>query len=150
MKDHNVSDVAYCGLFCGDCVIKRGRLSSRATALAEVMKTPEFSRLAEALPGLHPEANRDLLEYGTCIRVLEALRALDCTASCRNGGGSKDCRIRQCCEKKTLDGCWECEGFERCETLAALEPIHQRGNVRNLIVIRDRGMEAFLEGEKEW
>ena len=42
--------VSYCGLYCGDCVIRRGELGSHAGVLLKEMETPEFERLAEGLP----------------------------------------------------------------------------------------------------
>jgi len=149
--DKSVSSlVSYCGLYCGDCVIRRGELGSRAGVLLKEMGTPEFERLAEGLPGIHPKTSSDLLEYKTCIKVLRAMCMLVCTAPCKNGGGGKDCNIRKCCIEKGLEGCWVCNDFEECKTLAILEPVNKRANIRNMIIIRNYGMETFLNYSKEW
>lgn len=144
------SDVAYCGLYCGDCVIRRGEVSARARQLLETMRTEAFARLARGLPRVAPGAAEGLREYETGMRVLASMCFLDCAATCREGGGSRDCAIRACCEARSLAGCWQCDEAEQCPTLGKLEPIHRGANLANIRKIRDEGMAAFLEGEKKW
>ncbi|MGQ4914327.1 MAG: DUF3795 domain-containing protein, partial [Candidatus Asgardarchaeia archaeon] len=34
------------------------------------------------------------------------------------------CKIRKCCQKDELEGCWECGEFETCKKLNFLSPNH--------------------------
>ena len=148
MQDH--SPVAYCGLFCGDCIIRERRIWSLSKDLLQRLRTPEFRKLAAGLPKLSPEL-KDLNYYDQCCSALAAIvDHIHCEEVCRDGGGSSDCRIRRCCREKGIQGCWTCGELEACETLAWLEPVHVDAHLRNLRKIRDFGMEAFLEGQKHW
>ncbi len=140
-------DVAYCGLYCGDCVIRKGELASVAGRLLASIQTVEFDKMARGLPEIFPEVCADLKDYPVCMRVLKAMMFLDCTQVCRAGGGSTHCAIRACCRTKGYDGCWQCDGFETCQTLAWLEPVHCGGHLENIRVIREKGMQAFLAGD---
>jgi hypothetical protein len=144
------SDVAYCGLFCGDCIIRTSELGSRAGQLLDAIKTDAFRKVATGLPQLMPELREGLAQYDPCCRALDAMRQLDCRRPCKNGGGSEACPMKQCCQTKAIAGCWQCETFETCETLAWLRPVHQDAHLRNPRTIRHLGIEAFLQGEKHW
>lgn len=143
-------DVAYCGLYCGDCVIRTGRLAALARALRHQMKTPEFTKLAEGLPEIKPEIFNGLKETERCLQVLDSMTHLDCERICHSGGGGQDCAIRKCCQDRGFQGCWSCGDFEHCETLASIDPVHKGAQVKNIRIIRQKGMHAFLNGQKYW
>jgi len=144
------TEVAYCGLFCGACVIRRGRIAALSKELLERMGTPEFQKLAAGLPTLNAALFEALREWQACFRVLGAMRHLDCERTCRDGGGTTACRIRECCRRKNMQGCWECDQFEDCETLSWLDPVHGDAHRQNIRMICRQGMRAFLDGEKRW
>ena len=79
------SGVAYCGLYCGGCVIREGNIGALADSLCRTMARPEFRKLAEGLPKLDAELFGDLKDHEECLRVLESMRALDCRKPCRQG-----------------------------------------------------------------
>lgn len=54
--------------------------------------------------------------YPLCYEVLGAMVKLRCRKICKDGGAAF-CEIRKCCQKKGIEGCWECEEFETCEKL---------------------------------
>ncbi len=151
--------IAYCGLFCGDCIIRKGEIWNLSKELLPRLQTPEFRKLAIGLPQL-TEVFEALQGYDPCCAMLEVIvDHLQCTTVCKQGGGSTDCQIRRCCQEKGIQGCWMCEMFEpfgcaqddiTCETLAGLNPIHQGAHLKNLRRLRDVGITAFLEGEKYW
>jgi hypothetical protein len=146
----DASHVAYCGLFCGDCIIRRGRIGKLADDLLNVIKTPEFQKISVGLPAILPDPFKALSKTDDCIDVLGAMSHLDCTRPCKQGGGSSECKIKACCIEKRIDGCWECEAFETCPTLAWLEPVNVGAHVKNLRILREQGMAAFLAGSKFW
>jgi hypothetical protein len=83
----NSSEVAYCGLFCGDCVIRNRKPGALSRELLDCIRTPEFHKLVEGMPKLEPELYDALKHYQTCCRVLEAMMHLDCHSICKDGGG---------------------------------------------------------------
>jgi hypothetical protein len=147
--DHH-AQVAYCGLFCGHCIIRQGMLHQSASDLLREIDRPEFQKLARGLPVILPEEFEPLAKLPDCRQVLVSLTNLDCTAICREDGGSKSCGIRQCCRRKGIEGCWLCGQFENCQTLAWLNPVNGDAHLQNLRTIRDRGMDNFLAGEIAW
>lgn len=151
MGDMNISnDVAYCGLYCKDCVIKNCRISERSHDLLKVMKKKEFEKLSIGLPLFNEKVFGNLSKVKQAISVLESMCDLDCEKNCKSDGGGSSCEIRKCCRKLGLDGCWECDEFEGCSTLASLDPVHERANLKNIRIIRDKGMNTFLYGKKYW
>ena len=144
------NEVAFCGLYCGTCVIRQGRLAHFAGQLLKSMKSADFTKLADGLPSIHPELMSDFKKSNTAIDVLTAMLHLDCTKSCRDGGGSSACKIRQCCQGKAIAGCWMCDHTDHCETLAWLEPVNKDAHLKNIKLIQTKGMQAFLDGEKFW
>lgn len=65
--------------------------------------------------------------------------------TCRNGGGPPFCRIRTYCQKKEIEGCWECDEFETYEKLDFLKFTHKNAHIKNLRKIRKQGINKFLE-----
>jgi hypothetical protein len=146
----NLSQVAYCGLFCGGCIIRREKIAARSHDLLRVIGAVEFQKVCAGLPAIAPDPFKALSKIDDCREVLDAMSQLDCKRACRQGGGSARCEIRKCCKQKKLRGCWECEAFEGCTILDWLKPVHGDAHRKNLRIIRDEGMRAFLAGKKNW
>ncbi|MEW6172879.1 MAG: DUF3795 domain-containing protein [Bacillota bacterium] len=89
-------------------------------------------------------------KYGDCYEVLGAMVKFRCKRAWKGGGGPPFCKMRKCCEKKGIEGCWECAGFETCEKLNFLKPSHGVAHIENLKKIRKQGVEEFLKGKKLW
>ena len=144
-------EVAYCGLYCGNCLIRNGKIGFLSKKMLDHIDTPEFQKLAAGLPNVLPELFCRLKNYQSFLLTLKAMTNLDCKHICKNGGGSTDCKIRRCCQKNSYDGCWECNDFfNDCNTLAWLNPVHDGTNVKNIRRIRMIGMEDFIKGPKLW
>ena len=75
---------------------------------------------------------------------------LRCTNACRGGGGNPFCKIRKCCQKEGIEGCWECNDFEKCEKLDSLKVNHGDAHIKNLTIIKKKGIDKFLKGKKYW
>jgi hypothetical protein len=146
----NNSLVAYCGLFCGNCIIRRGQIGELSAKLLQIMETPDFQKLAHGLPKLMPDQFRALERVEEGHRFLEALGHLDCQEVCKQGGGTTGCKIRECCQEKGIEGCWCCPQMESCKALDWLCPVNGDAHIRNLRILRDQGMAAFLSGDKNW
>ena len=136
--------VAYCALYCGNCVLRTGNVSDLARKLLEKFHEIKFEKWAKALAKISKEL-KAFENYNLCYEVLEAWDAMRCKNLCREGGGSSKCKIRICCQEKNLDGCWECENFEDCDTLAWLKPINGEVNLNNIRKIKTEGIDKFIE-----
>jgi len=143
MKE-NKELVAYCGLYCGDCFFYRGKIADLARDLRKELRRAKFDRVAEGIPF------KEFKHYKECYEVLGAMVRLRCKKACRGGGGPPFCKIRKCCQKKNIVGCWECEEFETCEKLDFLKPVHKDAHLKNLGKIKSRGVDKFIEGNRDW
>jgi hypothetical protein len=148
MNEEN--NVAFCGLFCGDCIIKNAKIGQISQQVLNIIGSWKFQKLEKGLPIISSDFWKNLKYVQDAKPVLESMCNLDCVRSCKEGGGTSSCEIRFCCQAKYLNGCWECEKMDSCSVLATIFPVHQGSNIKNMKIIREKGMEAFLAGEKDW
>ena len=73
-----------------------------------------------------------------------------CRKTCKGGGGPPFCKMRKCCQKKGIDGCWQCDEFETCEKLDYLKPVHGDAHIKNLRILHKKGIDAFVGGKTYW
>ena len=147
MTIHDESYVAFCGMYCEDCWIKKEGVSDLAVEMLQKIKSDEFKQLTNGLPKMMPIL-KGLAHYGQFVGALEAACFLACKKNCREGGGFPNCEIRKCCRQKAIKGCWECEEYKECAKLAWLEPAHPGAVMKNIENIRRSGIEAYLRGKK--
>ena len=140
--------VGYCGLYCGECFSYLGKVADLARDLRKELRQCKFDRTATALVNIPYFAN--LKDYQQCYQVLGTMVKFRCKNGCRGGGGSPACKMRTCCQKKGIEGCWECQEYETCEKLDFLKANHDDAHVKNLRIIDKKGMEQFLQGKKYW
>jgi len=140
----NTNLIGYCALYCGNCVLRIGKVADLCGALLEKFHEIKFEKWAKGLAALSEEL-KAFDKYESCYEVLETWEEMRCEKPCREGGGSASCKIRICCQKKNLEGCWECEKFEDCDTLARLKPINGEVNINNIRKIRTEGIDKFIE-----
>jgi hypothetical protein len=148
MKKQNKNLVAYCGLYCGDCFAYSGVIADLAKNLRKELRKVRFERIAENVSQI--PYFKVLTNYSTCYDVLGTIVKFRCKSTCRNGGGNPYCKIRKCCSSKQYFGCWECVDFEKCDILKELTPGHGNAIILNLWKIKNRGLENFLNGKKDW
>ncbi|MDH4212021.1 MAG: DUF3795 domain-containing protein [candidate division WOR-3 bacterium] len=142
----NKNLVAYCGLYCGDCFIFQGKIADLARDLRKELRRSKFSRFASMISRyFKPYKN-----YDTTYEVLGMMVRLRCKRTCHNGGGPPSCKIRSCCVKKEIDGCWKCDKFEKCTKLDFLRAVHDDAHIKNLRILRRKGIEQFIRGKKFW
>ena len=141
------SYVAFCGLYCEDCWVKKERVSDLAVEMLQKVKSDEFKQLANGLPKM-TLIFRGLAQYDQFVGALEAACFLGCKKNCREGGGFPNCEIRKCCRQKAIKGCWECKECKDCAKLAWIEPAHPGAAMKNIEIVRRLGIEGYLKGEK--
>lgn len=147
-KKNKQKYVAYCGLYCGDCPWYRGKVADMARDLRKELRDIKFDKLAEFIADYPQFAV--FKNYPQCYDVLGSLMKARCNTPCQEGGGPLSCKIRKCCQKRSIKGCWQCPELDRCDKLDYLTPGHGDAHIRNLRMIRRKGLDAFLEGKKYW
>ena len=115
-----------------------------ARDLRKELRQARFDKLAEGIPF------KEFRQYKECYEVLGAMVKLRCKSACNGGGGNPFCKIRKCCQKKEIEGCWECDEFKACEKLDFLKVNHGDAHIKNLRIIKKKGIDEFLKGKKYW
>ena len=140
--------VAYCGLHCGDCFGYQGKIADLARDLRKELRRTKFDQTAESLST--DSFFAVFKNYQQCYEVLGALVKFRCHKACKGGSGPPFCKIRKCCQKKGIDGCWQCDEFETCKTLDYLKQFHDDAHLKNLRILQKQGINAFIEGKRYW
>ena len=140
--------IAYCGLFCGGCFSYQGKIADLARDLRKELRQTRFDKTAESLSNL--SFFKVFKEYPGCYEVLGAMVKLRCKNACRDGGGNPFCAIRKCCQKKGIEGCWQCDEFEDCRKMDFLKTNHGDAHIKNLRIVKKKGKKELLYGKKYW
>lgn len=138
--------LAYCGIYCPDCLGYTGVVADAAENLLDVLTRHKFERTAASV---FPE---ELAEYDRLREMLGFMAALRCPARCRkdeSAASASSCRVRACCRERGFFACYECDGFEECETLSSIVGgLHAESCVANLKSVREMGLDAWLQSGK--
>jgi hypothetical protein len=140
--------VSYCGLCCADCHGFRGKTADLARDLRKELRETKFKSFA-AFAG-RTSFGKVFKDFDKCYEVLGGMVKFRCRHGCRNGGGNPYCKIRNCAIKKSYDGCWLCDEYEKCEKLEFLTEVHKDAHLKNIKIIRKKGIEGFLDGKRNW
>ena len=134
---------AYCGLYCGDCIRYKSKAADLAADLLGELRNTEFNKYAE----VKSRSVKELRQYQECCDTLQAIVELQCNTPCRVGGGCPTfaCSILECCQKKELEGCWQCGEFEHCQKFEFLKPFHGNSPIQNLRKIKELGLDRWVE-----
>jgi hypothetical protein len=137
--------ISYCGLDCGSCYLKNGNIADHATALFLELHDIQFNKWGPPLANMNAKELASFRHAGQCMEVLKAWDCMRCEKFCKEGGGSAECAVRDCCLNKGYAGCFECERAESCGTLGALKPVNGELNIENIRAIIARGAAAFVK-----
>jgi len=141
MDNQDVNLTAYCGLFCGDCIRYKSKVADLALELFKELKEIHFDQYVEV-------KRADVKEfeyYDEMIGILKAINKLKCSIPCRLGGNGcgQPCEIKKCVFSKAIEGCWECDEFNRCIKFEFLKPFHCDTPQQNLIKIKKYGLDKW-------
>jgi len=141
MNNQSNEMIAYCGLFCNDCVRYRSKLTESAGTLLIELEKRKFSDYVE----VKREFDNAFKDYPVFLTVLKKIIELECKEPCRKGGGCSafDCRIVKCCVEKKQEGCWECGQLLSCDKFDFLKPFHGDTPKNNCVDLRDNGFDDF-------
>ena len=146
LEDENL--IAYCGLYCGECFGHEGKIADLARDLRAELRKKKFDKFAKFIS--QHSFGKVYEHYPECYDVLGAMVKFRCKRACKNGGGPPFCKMRKCCEKNGINGCWECDDFETCGKLDFLKSVHDDAHLKNLRKLKKQGVDKFLEGKKYW
>jgi hypothetical protein len=132
--------LAYCGLYCGDCLGYTGMIADAAQEFKEVLERYRFDMTAK---GVFPE---ELKDYDAFYEALEFMIGLRCPQICREREDTgTSCETRRCCRGKGFYACHECDGFENCDKLrSALGELHIGSCLKNLRAAREMGLDDWV------
>lgn len=139
--------ITWCGLYCGDCFGYRQKIADLARDLRKELRQSKFAKTAESLAEV--PFFKAYQNYPQCYEVLGAMVKFRCK-SCRAGGGPPFCKMRSCCQKKGIDGCWQCDDFETCDKLDFLKANHDDAHIKNLRILNKKGVDSFINGKRYW
>ena len=140
--------ITYCGLYCGDCHAFKGKISDLALELRKELRRTQYDKFSKYIHKY--DSGKELKHFDECYSALGAMIRFRCQQGCRDGGGTVNCKIKECCIGAKFEGCWECSEMEKCPKLDVLKPTHGKANKTNLKTIRSKGKAAFLRGHREW
>ncbi len=98
----DLTEVAYCGLYCGLCASRR-RIPQQAARLREVLAAEGYDRGYFDIPALERV-------FPAFWEGLNLLAERPCS-SCRGGGGYPACPIRACALEREVTVCSACREF---------------------------------------
>lgn len=139
--------ISFCGLYCDDCFFYKGKIASLAEELDSELKDADFKKTADVFAQL--PFSKAFENYGNFEEILNALKNVTCVG-CRERQGQYNCEISECCNQKQIIGCWECEEFPTCTKLDFLQKTHGNAVLRNLDILKEKGVDVFLCGERYW
>ena len=134
---------SYCGLYCRDCIPSNRSLFALVGGLEDKLAELHF----EEYVALKARGDAAFVDYQNFLRVLQAIRGLECRAPCRGGGGKTSCAVRDCVLARELLGCWECQQYRTCELLDPLKRFHPNLEY-HLELIRQEGIDAWSAKRK--
>jgi hypothetical protein len=140
--------IAYCGLYCRECPGHQGIIADLARDLRKELRKAKVEKIAETL-ATAPQF-KEFKHYQETYDLLGAFVKFRCTRICKKGGGPPFCKIRKCCQEKEIDGCWQCDLFTTCEKLDFLKSGHGDAHIKNLRILKRKGVKEFLQGKKHW
>jgi hypothetical protein len=136
--------LAYCGIYCGDCLGYTGVIADAAKDFVAVVEKHNFDQTARCV---FPEKLKD---YNRLCEMLGFMTNLKCPGRCRDEDTEASCVVRKCCREKGFHACYECDELEICDKLKSLfEGLHYDSSIKNLRAIKESGLEAWLrEGKR--
>ena len=137
--------VAYCGSYCPECPAYTQSTANLAKDLRDELRRYKFDKAAAGLAKL--TQYKVFKHYDKAYELLGAIAKMRCAKSCRQGGGPRGCQIKKCARKKRLAGCWQCDDFVTCKTLAVLEQFGDtnRSYLKNLRKLKRLGVTAYVK-----
>lgn len=132
--------VAFCGLYCRDCVYYKNIFGLRAKDLLDNVEKNEWVKMVWEIL----EAPFDVDNF---VAGLKWLASSPGCPGCLAGAGWSECPIRVCAKEKSVRGCFDCNDYP-CPIISTEEAAYQRELIEQ---IKSEGLEGYIKtkrGEK--
>ena len=135
--DNVKGQLAYCGLWCGSCLVGNGTVNELSRKCAKAITD-------YGLPEWGPKG----VDYDAMLRGLSTISTMKPCPGCLKGGGRTNCEIRACAISKGLAECVDCETQKACKNKKIIH-IMRSGALRVGMKVKDekRGRSKVL---KDW
>ena len=110
------NQLAYCGLWCGSCLVGNGTVSDLAR---DCRKAITDYGVADWGP--------KNVDYPKLLEGLSVLGSMEPCVGCLRGGGKDDCQVRACAKKRDVMECAECGSQKTCENSAFIKHMRKGG-----------------------
>ena len=120
------NQLAYCGLWCGSCLVGNGTVNERA----------QKCRKAIIDYGVH-EWGPSEVDYKALLKGLAVVGAMTPCRGCLKGGGRTDCEIRACAVSKRVSECVDCKESKGCTNVKIISHM-RRGAKRVGMKVKNR------------
>ena len=97
------NQLAYCGLWCGSCLVGNGAVNERARMCKKAL-------IDYGVKEWGPKQ----VDYEGLLEGLAAIGSTEPCCGCLKGGGRTDCEIRACATEKGATECVDCRLHEKC------------------------------------
>jgi hypothetical protein len=127
-----VSLVGYCGLYCGACRVRQGKIKEAVNNLSDIIASYGFDKIMPELANWEPSFKH----YNEFKQVMDGLvKMFGYCPGCLDNGGDPNCKVRLCAKQKDYRTCTECNEAQSCQKLepyrkyfdTALSSIHESG-----------------------
>ncbi|WP_169738210.1 DUF3795 domain-containing protein [Maridesulfovibrio frigidus] len=138
-----IDKVAYCGIYCPDCIHYQNEYSKLASELKNHLLEIGLDKYAKTKSPFGAQFQN----YEEFETILSALAETKCDKPCRAGGGCSGipCEIMDCCISKSYEGCWECSNVDSCDKFTFLEPRCGKMPKNNIRKIKKLGLDDGIE-----
>jgi len=139
------SQIGYCGIWCGSCVVGNGALGELTGRYRQII---EGYGLEEWIP-----SEFDFNEFS---KGLVSIQATPVCPGCRKEGGAPGCQLRACALDRGVEDCIECGIPETCDNLERLKKMRSGAldaglKVKSSVSKREELIEEWTENlKKRW
>ncbi len=138
---NSVDLTSYCGLYCGGCEVRQGKVKGHADGLRRFLEHHPIGAKDAQLT----DEDQSISDFDQFASVLDSLaKQYGSCKGCKEGGGRKDCKVRSCASDRGYTTCVDCIRMENCELLGK----NSRA-LPSLREIRDKGFDNWLKTKKE-
>jgi len=127
------SQIGFCGIWCGSCVVGNGTLGELTKGYGEVVRRY----------GLAEWAPKDF-RFEEFTKGLASIQAIPPCSGCRKGGGRDDCEMRICALGKGITDCSECDQPETCKNRETLNHMRAGAQLAGLFVKTEKADQEEL------
>ena len=117
------SQIGYCGIWCGSCVVGNGSLRELTRRYRQII---EGYGLEEWVP--------QEFDFNEFSKGLASIQATPICPGCRKEGGALGCQLRACGLDRGVEDCIECGMPETCDNLKRLKKMRAGALDAGLIV----------------